>query len=131
MPATLYLKFGDEPTIQHEVVMDFNTMKIDNAPSQEKFIKEFYAVEAVDTAELTYFILQPDVSVVEHDQQLKIQAKLKSNADEDVIGNGQGVTRSSLILYNVSSEESKKNKNKKIKAVKEPKDKTIVEFYLN
>ena len=62
----------------------------------------------MDTAELKYFILQPDVDVIEHDGVAKIQAKLKSVGEEDINSNGKGVTNSSLILYNVS--EAKESK---------------------
>ena len=113
-------------------------MQIENGLQRERLIEEFSAIEAVDTAQLIFFILQPDVTAIEHNNDLKIQAKLKSIGEEDINSNGQGVTRSSLTLYNVSEytkkqskEDGNKVKKKKNSAVKEPKDRTLVEFYLN
>ena len=138
MPATLHLTFSGEAPRQHEVLIDFKQMQIENGLQRERLIDEFSAIEAVDTAQLIFFILQPDVTAIEHNNDLKIQAKLKSIGEEDINSNGQGVTRSSLTLYNVSEytkkqskEDGNKIKKKKNSAVKEPKDRTLVEFYLN
>ena len=65
------MRFGDEPPIKHGILIDFNLMKIDNN-NNEKLIEEFYAIEAVDTAELRYLILQPDVTAIMHKKELKI-----------------------------------------------------------
>lgn len=43
--------------VTHRVSINFDKMIIENAGGVEKEIKEFYAIEAVDTAELKYFIL--------------------------------------------------------------------------
>ena len=121
------------------ITINFKNMTIEN---KEKTIEEFYAIEAVDTAKLKYFILQPDVALIEHDGSAKVQAKLKSLEDEDINSNGKGVTQTSLILYNVSESKQKdanktnkskpgKNKEKKSGIVREPKDRKMVEFYLN
>ena len=47
--------------------------------------------------------------------------------------NGEGVIRSSFLLYNVSEaiKEKKDQNKKKVTTVKEPKDRKLVEFYLN
>ena len=69
---------------------------------------------------------------------------MKSIEEEDMNSNGKGVTNTSLILYNISEvkekkgqfdankiTKSKKKEKKKEGAVKEPKDRKMVEFYLN
>ena len=106
-------------------------MEIQN--NQGESIKEFYSRDCVDTAELCFFILQPDVTPIHHKDDFKIQAKLKSIGEEDMNSNGEGVTRSSFLLYNVSEaiKEKKDQNKKKVTTVKEPKDRKLVEFYLN
>lgn len=65
---------------------------------------EFYAVDAVDKAELCFFILQPDVSSVFSAQrsEIYVQAKLNAITEDDINSNGAGVAESTLVLYNVS-----------------------------
>lgn len=143
------LKIGKGEEIKHRVEIDFNKMTISSAEGTEKEIEEFYAIEAVDTAQLKYFILQPDVALIEHNNVTKVQAKLRSIIEEDINSNGKGVTETSLILYNVSEvkekkqnqdgagdankakSKKKKKKSSALKIVKEPKDRMIIDFYLN
>lgn len=73
------------------------------------------AQDAVDSANLIYFIKQPDVKFVrnEHTNEAFVQAKLLAydNADDD--SNGTGVCDTQVILYNVNQVvEEKKNVGK-------------------
>ena len=87
------------------------------------------------------------MALIEHKKKIKVQAKLTSIVEEDINSNGKGVTETSLILYNVSEvkekkqnkdgdgdlnkPKSKKKKKKSSGVVKEPKDRMIIDFYLN
>ena len=111
--ATMTMTSDKKGEVTHRVSINFDKMIIENAGGVEKEIKEFYAIEAVDTAELKYFILQPDVTLIEHEGVWKVQAKLKSIEEEDMNSNGKGVTNTSLILYNISEVKESENKEKK------------------
>ena len=87
--ATMNLRHDNKNLDSFPIKINFNDMTIEN---KEKSIEEFYAIDAVDTAELKYFILQPDVALIEHDGSAKVQAKLKSLEEEDINSNGKGVT---------------------------------------
>ena len=55
------LKFGSETLPRESIVIDFKEMTIQNKEGSEQNIKELFAIEAVSSAELCFFILQSDV----------------------------------------------------------------------
>ena len=62
------LVFGSDPTkVRHRVKVDFAKKKIKLQDKEDESLKEFYAVDAVETAELTFAILQGDASYMEID----------------------------------------------------------------
>ena len=94
--AQLLLKRNSQAPETQTVFVDFRKRQI-----KGDFIK-IQAIEAVDTAHITYFILQPDISFLRRNKQAFIQAKLVASEPEDDELNGEGVVRSSCILYTVS-----------------------------
>ena len=134
VPGNMTLKFGKETLKSEKIVIDFKEMMIKNEDGSEQNIKELFAIEAVSSAELCFFILHSDVEFLKkktgpgEDDIAYVQAKLKANEEEDLESNGQGVAQSSIYLYNVSSE-LKPGFRKSI--VREPEERKQVEFYLN
>ena len=73
--AEMKLEIGQDSEMQmfkHHVTVDLNEMRIDSAEGQEKLIDQFYAIDSVETAQLKYCILQPDVSFIMHEGQAKV-----------------------------------------------------------
>jgi hypothetical protein len=116
VPGTLRLKFDGEPEVTEEIQVDFKRKEIIQARGHEPNV-EFYAIEAVDQAELIYFILKSDVSFLTVGLDAYVQAKLDAIGDEDANSNGLGICESSLILYKVSSPKENKKENGKRKNV--------------
>ena len=85
-------------------MIDFSKKEISNAPNEDPHIREFYADEAVEKADLMFFILKSDVGFVQNDFYSYVHAKLTAFGDDDVNSNGRGICEASLILYNVSSQ---------------------------
>ena len=61
------LKVADQDPIVEDIVVDFKKKEIRSPEGQEPNV-ECYAIEAVDTAELMFFILQSDVSYLHYGQ---------------------------------------------------------------
>ena len=58
----LTFKGKKEKKYDAPIQIDFKEMEIKNSGGSEKTIKEFYAIDAVDTADIYFFILQKDVN---------------------------------------------------------------------
>ena len=83
-----------------DVKVDFNKKKIISADGNKDRLK-IEATEAVDTAELVFFILQPDTQFLRAQNDCYVLAKLVA-IEEDEDSNGKGVVQSSVVLYKVS-----------------------------
>ena len=87
-------------------------------------MKLLEGVECIDQAELIYFISQPDVGFVRTNDknELLIQAKMASIAEDELESKGMGVAETSIALYNVAEdlESAKQGTSQKKKAAKEP-----------
>ena len=87
-------------------------------------MKLLEGVECIDSAELVYFISQPDVGFVRTNDEstLYIQAKMTPIAEDERESKGMGVAETSIALYNVAEdlELAKGSTSQKKKAAKEP-----------
>ena len=88
--------------MQEEIEVDFTKKEIANAKGFGGNIDDFYAIEAVDQAELCFFILQRDATYVKHGSTAYIQAKMLSMDDDDDDSNGKGIAKTVVTLYNIS-----------------------------
>lgn len=91
-----------------EIQVDYDRREITSGVGQEKVIS-MEALDAVDSAMLTYFIKQPDVKflhAVREDggKEAFVQAKLTAIGQPDENSRGVGVVESQIILYNVNVE---------------------------
>ena len=127
------LDFANEPKINLPVKVDFIKKKIKLQDKDDESLKEFYAVDAVETAQLTFAVLQSDASYIEINGKSYVQAKLKAVDDDDPTSKGHGFAKSKLVLYNVSfklkEKNDKKQKGKKFR-VKEPSERIFIRFSL-
>lgn len=100
------LTFEDQPNEHIEKVeIDFEKRTIESREDENRDT-EMYAVEAVDQAELCFFILQGDVSFIKPEgarTEAYVQAKLFAIDDDDINSNGLGVVETTVVLYDVSS----------------------------
>lgn len=65
--GTLHMEFTNQigqSDATEEIVVNFKDKEIKQAPGYPPHIESFYAIEAVDQAELCFFILQRDVTFV-------------------------------------------------------------------
>ena len=67
VPGTMTLKIADQDPIVEDIVVDFKLKEIRSPEGQEPNV-DCHATEAVDTAELMFFILQSDVSYLHYKQ---------------------------------------------------------------
>ena len=122
--------------VTEEIEVNYKKREIKPAEGMGGNIEEFYAIEAVDQAELCFFVLQRDVTYVKCGQDAYIQAKLQSIDDEDLNSNGKGIAQSSVTLYKVSEPLKSKQsgdpaKSKKKSLIREPKTRDYANFNLN
>ena len=92
------------------------------------------ALEAVDTAELMFFIFNRGVNFFQAAGKSYVQSKLSATDEADEHSNGTGVVEASVTLYQVSQKISgnlKEKKRKKLGYMREPENPREVCFFMN
>ena len=96
----VFTRAGQIPEIE-PVKVDFKKKKIISAFGDDENAIRIEATEAVDYADLAFFILQPDTQFLRTASDCFVQAKLLA-IEMDADSNGDGVVTSSIVLYKVS-----------------------------
>jgi len=103
--TTSYASTDEDNKVELPIEIDFKEKIISSATGQAQDLK-IKAMEACDSGEPCFFIFQPDVTFLRHEdpncgERTYVQAKLSVIGIEDNNSNGLGVVESSVVLYNI------------------------------